>query len=144
MSDRILTIYMATTLMVMVLVCNGCTTSLIVSGASAAPSGATYIGGHGGKIESYQAVTFEDTIKATMKAVETLSLNVEQENIDDNRVWFKFADNSENMVDVAIERRTATMTYLTVDTGLGGAHGMGRLLMRQILLEISDAGDLLE
>ncbi|MEJ2282702.1 MAG: DUF3568 family protein [Desulfobacterales bacterium] len=132
------------TLMALILMCNGCTTSLLVGSMSAAPSGATYVSTVGGKIESYQAVTFENALKATRLAVATLSLDVKQEEIDADRASFQYADKNGHRMDVVIEQRTATMTYLMVNTGWFGVHGMGRLLMRQILLEISDAGDLLE
>jgi hypothetical protein len=132
------------TLMVLMLTCNGCTTSLLLSSMNAAQSGATHISGFGGKIESYQAVTFEDTIKATRLAAKTLSLDVKQEAIEAERASFQYIDKSDHRADVVIEQRTATMTYLMVNTGWFGAHGMGHLLIRQILQEISDAGDLLE
>jgi len=144
MSNRIQPIYIFLTLIGLVLICNGCTTSLLVSSATAAPSGATYMSGSGGTIESYQAVTFEDTIKATRAAAEILSLEVKQEQVDADRVSFQYADNGDRRVNIVIEQRTATLTYLKVTTGMFGDHGLGRILTRQILLEISDAGDLLE
>ena len=144
MSNRIQPIYIFLTLIGLVLICNGCTTSLLVSSATAAPSGATHMSGSGGTIESYQAVTFEDTITATRAAAEILSLEVKQEQVDADRVSFQYADNGDRRVNIVIEQRTATLTYLKVTTGMFGDHGLGRILTRQILLEISDAGDLLE
>jgi len=144
MSNRIKPIYIFLTLIGLVLICNGCTTSLLVSSATAAPSGATHMSGSGGTIESYQAVTFEDTIKAARAAAEILSLEVKQEQVDADRVSFQYADNGDRRVNIVIEQRTATLTYLKVTTGMFGDHGLGRILTRQILLEISDAGDLLE
>jgi len=71
-------------------------------------------------------------------------LEVKQEEIDADRVSFQYADNGDRWVNIVIEQRTATLTYLKVTTGMFGDHGLGRILTRQILLEISDAGDLLE
>ena len=144
MSNRIQPIHLFLTLIGLVLVCNGCTTSLLVSSATAAPSGATYASGSGGTIKSYQAVTFEDAIKSTRAAAEILSLEVKQEEIDADRVSFQYADDNDQRADVVIEQRTATMTYWKVTTGWFADPGLGRILMRQILLKISDAGDLLE
>ena len=109
------------TLIALILICNGCTAPLLIGGMSAAPSGATYASGVGGKIESYQAVTFEDALKATRLAAKTLSLDVKQEEIDADRASFQFADKNDRRADVVIEQRTATMTYLMVATGWGAS-----------------------
>ena len=144
MGNRIQLLRRVIALIGLVLMVNGCTTSLVVGSMSAAPSGATYASGLGGKIESYQLVNFEVTVNATRQAAENLSLNLKQETVDADRASFRFMDNGDRRADVVIERRTATMTYLAVNTGWFGAHGMGQLLMKQILDEISDAGNLSE
>lgn len=144
MGNRIQLLRRVIALIGLVMMVNGCASSLVVGSMSAAPSGATYASSLGGKIESYQLVNFEDTVNATRQAAENLSLDLKQETVDADRASFRFMDNGDRRADVVIERRTATMTYLAVNTGWFGAHGMGQLLMKQILDEISDAGNLSE
>jgi hypothetical protein len=134
---RYVNIFLA--VIVPVIIASGCATPLVVGGMSAAPGGATYASSIGGKIESYQIVSYEDTLKAARRAAETLSLEVKKEEIAAKQASFQFADLNDRKVDLVIEQRTATMTYLKVDTGWFGPYGMGRLLLRQILNEISEA-----
>ena len=122
-----------------VIIASGCATPLVVGGMSAAPGGASYASNIGGKIESYQIASYKDTLEATRRAAETLSLEVKKEEIATEQASFQFADINDRKVDLVIEQRTATMSYLKVDTGWFGPHGMGRLLLRQILTEISEA-----
>ena len=128
------------TLIVLSIVTNGCTSTLIVGGVSSASSGATSVSGTGTKVESYQIADFKTVINATLQAAKTLALNVEKETIDIDRASFRFSDNSERTVDAILEQRTATMTYIKVDSGWFGPVGMGRLLMRQILAELGISG----
>jgi hypothetical protein len=132
------------TLIVFSIVANGCTSTLIVGGVSSASSGATSVSGSGTKVESYQIEDFKTVISATLKAAKTLALNVKEETIDIDRASFRFSDNHDRTVDVTIEQRTETMTYIQVDSGWFGPLGMGRLLMRQILAELEASRDSLE
>jgi hypothetical protein len=131
-------------LIVFSIVINGCTTPLIVGGMSTASSGATSVSGSGTKVESYQIADYKTVISATLQAAETLALNVKKESIDIDQASFRFSDNNDRTVDVTIEQRTETMTYIQVDSGWFGPLGMGRLLMRQILAELEASGDSLE
>jgi len=132
------------TLIVFVIITNGCTTTLIVGGMSSASSGATSVSGSGTKVESYQIADYKTVISATLQAAETLALNVKKETIDIDQASFRFSDNNDRRVDVILEQRTETMTYIKVDSGWFGPLGMGRLLMRQILVELGASGDSLE
>ena len=127
-------------LVVFFIVTNGCTSTLIVGGMSTASSGATSVSGSGTKVESYQIADYQTVISATLQAAKTLTLNVEKETIDIDRASFRFSDNNDRAVDVILEQRTATMTYIKVDSGWFGPFGMGRLLMRQILVELGASG----
>ncbi len=127
-----------------VMIVNGCAPSLMVGGMSAAPSGATYVSSFGEKIESYQIVSYPDTLAAVRRAATILSVEVKKESVAAKKASFQFADSEDRVVDVVIEQRTATMTCLKVNTGWFGPHGMGRLLLRQILKEISESGDTLQ
>jgi len=127
-------------LIVFSIVTNGCTSTLIVGGMSTASSGATSVSGSGTKVESYQIADYKTVISATLQAAEKLALKVKKETIDIDRSLFRFSDNKDRAVDVIIEQRTETMTYIKVDSGWFGPLGMGRLLMRQILAELGASG----
>ena len=131
-------------LIVFSIVINGCTAPLIVGGMSTASSGATSVSGSGTKVESYQIADYKTVISATLQAAKTLALNVKKETIDIDQASFRFSDNNDRTVDVTIEQRTETMTYIQVDSGWFGPLGMGRLLMRQILAELEASGDSLK
>ena len=131
-------------LIVFFIVTNGCTSTLIVGGMSAASSGTTSVSGFGTKVESYQIADYKTVISATLQAAKTLALNVKKETIVIDRASFRFSDNNDRTVDVTIEQRTETMTYIQVDSGWFGPLGMGRLLMRQILAELEASGQSLE
>ena len=122
------------------IVTNGCTSTLIIGGMSTASSGATSVSGSGTKVESYQIADYKTVISATLQAAEKLALKVKKETIDIDRSLFRFSDNKDRAVDVIIEQRTETMTYIKVDSGWFGPLGMGRLLMRQILAELGASG----
>jgi hypothetical protein len=115
----------------------GCAIPLVVGGMSAAPGGATYVSSIEGKIESYQIASYQDTLAATRRAAASLSLEVKKEEITAEQASFQFADLKDRKVDLVIEQRTATMSYLKIDTGWFGPLGMSRLLLSQILDEIS-------
>ncbi len=131
-------------LIVFSIVTSGCTSTLIVGGVSSASSGATSVSGSGTKVESYQIADYKTVISATLQAAKTLALNVKKETIDIDQASFRFSDNNDRSVDVTIEQRTETMTYIQVDSGWFGPAGMGRILMRQILVELGASGDSLE
>ena len=131
-------------LIVFSIVTSGCTSTLIVGGVSSASSGATSVSGSGTKVESYQIADYKTVISATLQAAKTLALNVKKETIDIDQASFRFSDNKDRAVDVIIEQRTETMTYIQVDSGWFGPAGMGRILMRQILVELGASGDSLE
>jgi Protein of unknown function (DUF3568) len=123
------------------IIASGCSIPLLMSGMSAAPGGASYVSSIDGKIATYQIASYKDVLTATRRAAESLSLEVEKEEIAAEQALFQFADLKGHKVDLVIEQRTATMTYLEVDTGWFGHHGMGHLLLSQILNEISEAGE---
>jgi hypothetical protein len=43
-------------------------------------------------------------------------------------------------LNVLIERRTETLTYALFDVGLFGSKSLGRLMARQIVFEMAEAG----
>jgi len=122
----------------------GCTTATLISGMGATPSGVSSTSGSGSTVRSYQIVRFEDAVKATLKAAETLALENTKKDIQENRAELRYTDEKQQVIDILIEGRTAIITFFQVDAGFFGPGGMTRLVLLQILDEIDEAGDFLE
>ncbi len=123
---------------------SGCTTGTLISGMSSAPSGVSQTSGPGSKVISYQIVHYEDAVKGVLRAAETLSLENKKKDIKENRAELRYADEKDQVVDIIVERRTATITSFQVDAGFFGPKGLSRLMLLQILEELDKAGDYLE
>jgi len=122
----------------------GCTTATLISGMSAAPSGVSATSGFGSKVQSYQIVHYDDAVKAALEAAETLALEITRKDIRENRAELRYIDEKQKVIDILLERRTATTTFIQVDAGIFGPKGMTRLVLLQILDKIGEAGAYLE
>jgi hypothetical protein len=121
-----------------------CTTATLITGMSTAPSGVSYASGLGSKVRSYQIVRYENTVEAAQRAADTLTLENQEKDIQEGRAHLRYMDEKEVVIDILIERHTATLTFIQVDVGFFGPTGMSRLMLLQILDEIDEAGDFLE
>jgi hypothetical protein len=121
-----------------------CTTATLITGMSAAPSGVSSASGLGTKVRSYQIVRYEDAVEAAQRAADTLALENQKKDIKEGRAHLRYRDEKEEAIDILIERRTATITFIRVDVGFFGPKGMSRLMLLQIIDEIEEAGDFLE
>ena len=122
----------------------GCTTATLMSGMGAAPSGVSSTSGLGSTVRSYQIVRYEDAVPASLNAADTLALENTKKDIQENHAKLRYTDEKQHVIDILIERLTATTTFIQVDAGLFGPKGMTRLVLLQILVEIDAAGDYLE
>ncbi len=124
----------------------GCASSVVIGGLSggvgALPADVSYVGR--GKFESFQIARYGDIIEATLRAAEALSLDAKEEKIEDNRASYRYIDGKGKGIDILIEPRTDTITYIRINVGILGPQGMGRLVLEQIIDEVADAGDYLE
>ena len=123
---------------------SGCTTGTLITGASSAPSGVSHTSGPGSEVISYQVVRFEDAVKASIRAAETLSLENLREDIKEDRAELRYVDERNQDVDITIERRSATITTIQVNAGSFGPRGLTRLVLLQIIEELDQAGAHLE
>ena len=129
------------------LICStGCLTPLAMNTVGAAGSGApvAFNNAGGGKGETYWIARYDDVTAAAFRAGEVLSLTVKDQNIGEDRTFIRFFDLKENKIDLTIERRTETMTYIMFDVGWYGSITYGRLLANQIIFELQDADAFLE
>ena len=135
------------TALLIILICNvGCLSPLAInavgSAGSAAPVASNNLGG--GKGESFWIAQYDDVIEAVLQAGEALSLELKEKKIEQDQASFRFQDAKAERIDLLIERRTDTMTSILFDVGWFGSVAFGRLMFRQIISELDEAGDFLE
>jgi hypothetical protein len=97
------------------------------SASSAAPVASNNLGG--GRGESFWKAQYRDVIKAVLQAGENLSLELSKERIEQDQAFFRFRDAKAERIDLFIERRTDTMTYILFDVGWFGSVAFGRLML---------------
>ena len=129
------------------LICNvGCLSPFAIntvgSAGSAAPVAANNLGG--GRGETFWIAHYDDVIEAVLQAGEVLSLELREKKIEPDQASFRFQDAKAERIDLLIERRTDTMTSILFDVGWFGSAAFGRLMFRQIISELDEAGDFLE
>jgi hypothetical protein len=105
-------------------------------GAGAAEAGVTRF--EMGKVTRFEIAQYEDVIEASRLAAENLSLDLKEEKIEENRASFRYLDDKDQKIDLLIERRTDTITYIEVDVGIFGPQGLGFLTLNQILNELPE------
>ena len=119
----------------------GCTTACLVGsaatvGAGAAEAGVTRF--EMGRVTRFEIAQYEDVIEASCLAAENLSLDLKEEKIEENRASFRYLDDKDQKIDLLIERRTDTLTYIRVDVGIFGPQGLALLTLNQILNELAE------
>ena len=119
----------------------GCTTACIMGsaatvGASATEAGVTRF--EMGRVTRFEIAKYEDVIEASRLAAENLSLDLKEEKIEGNRASFRYFDEKDQKIDLLIERRTDTITFIEVDVGIFGPQGLGLLTLNQILNELPE------
>jgi hypothetical protein len=127
---------MLTVLCILLASTYGCTTACIVGsagtmGAGAADAGVTRF--DMGRVTRFEIAHYEDVIDASRHAAEDLSLDLKKEKNEGNRASFRYLDDKDQKIDLLIERRTDTITYIKVDVGIFGPQGLGLLMLNQIL-----------
>ena len=119
---------------------HGCTACLVGSaatvGAGATEAGVTRF--EMGRVTRFEIAQYEDVIEASCLAAENLSLDLKEEKIEENRASFRYLDDKDQKIDLLIERRTDTLTYIRVDVGIFGPQGLGLLTLNQILNELAE------
>ena len=119
----------------------GCTTACIMGSAATVGAGATEAGVtrfEMGRVTRFEIAQYEDVIEASRFAAENLSLDLKEEKIEENRASFRYLDDKDQKIDLLIERRTDTITYINVDVGIFGPQGLGLLMLNQILNELAE------
>jgi hypothetical protein len=98
----------------------------------------------GGQAESFWLANYDDVIEATLRAGETLALEVKERKIEKDQAFIRFYDAKKEKIDLSIERRSDTMTSIKFDVGWFGSVAFGRLMARQIISELNESESFLE
>lgn len=106
--------------------------------SSASPTALHHLGK--GKVESFWVARFGDVVTGTEDAARTLALNLTEKKIEKDQASFHFRDDRGDPVTLLIERRTASVTSVLIDVGFTGSMAFAKLVARQIVVELIDAG----
>ena len=96
-----------------------------------------------GKGDSAWFARYDDVVQATLRAGEKLSFKLEKKNRGKDRSTFNFTDDKGTKLEILIVRRTETLTWARFNVGLFGSESIGRLMARQIIVEVAEAKDFL-
>lgn len=121
------------------LACGGCATAVpIVAGAA----GSTPVVGQyldQGEADSFWIARYDDVVQATLRAGETLSLELDHEETGEDHTELHFSDDHDQEIVLIIERRTESVTRVHFDAGSQEFAGFARLLAQQIIQELRNA-----
>ena len=106
------------------------------AGAGAAEAGVTRF--EMVRVTRFEIAQYEDVIEASRLAAENLSLDLKEEKIEENRASHRYVDDKDQKMDLLIERRTDTITYIKVNDDTFGPQGLGLLMLNQILHELPE------
>lgn len=124
------------------LLCSGCQAPMALGAfeslGSASPTALHHLGK--GKIESFWVARFEDVVKGTEIAGQTLSLNLTEKKVEKDQALYRFSDDRGDQIALSIERRTASVTSVLIDVGFTGSVAFAKLFARQIVVELIEAG----
>jgi hypothetical protein len=116
----------------------GCAAPLAMQGMS---SGAPVAFSSTGRGEGDSAwfARYDDVVQATLNAGQKLSFKLEKKMIGRDQSTFNFIDDKGSKLEILIERRTETLTRARFNVGLFGSTSIGRLMARQIVIEMAEA-----
>jgi len=92
------------------------------------------------KIESFWLARFDQVVKATESAAETLALIVAEREVGPDSAAFRYRDSKAEQFRLVVEQRTVALTSIHIDIGDSGSVALARLFGRQIILELTEAG----
>ena len=130
-------------LILLTIILGGCLPAVAIqavgsAAGGAAPSASEYRGA--GKGESYFIAHYDDVIQAVLNSGKTLSLELKEKKVDEDRAFLQYYADKESRINILIEPRTETMTSILFDVGWNGSLAFGRLMARQINFELEEAG----
>ena len=116
----------------------GCAGPLAIQGLSSGVPVAFNSTGRG-QGDSAWFARYDDVVQATLDAGQKLSLKLEKKTIGTDQSAFNYIDDKGSRLEILIERRTETVTWARFNVGLFGSTSIGRLMARQIVIEVAEA-----
>ena len=111
--------------------------AVAVPAAAGAPVAADNVGG--GRTESFWVARYDDVVQAAFTAADKLSLEIEADDVGDDRAFLRFTDLQGMTLNLTIERRTDTVTRVLFNVGWAGSAGFARLVGQQIAEDLNAA-----
>ncbi len=111
--------------------------AVAVPAAAGAPVAADNLGG--GRTESFWVARYDDVVQAAFTAADKLSLDIEADDVGDDRAFLRFTDLQGMTLNLTIERRSDTVTRVVFNVGWAGSSGFARLVGRQIAEDLNTA-----
>jgi thymidylate kinase len=106
--------------------------------SSASPTALHHLGK--GKVESFWVAGFGDVVTGAEAAARSLALTPAEKKIEKDRAALRFVDDRGDSVALWVERRTARVTSVLIDVGFTGSMAFAKLVARQIVVELIEAG----
>jgi len=116
----------------------GCAAPLAIQGLSSGAPVAFNSTGRGEGDSAWYA-RYDDVVQATLDAGQKLSFKLEKKTIGMDRSALNYIDDKGSKLKISIERRTETVTWARFNVGLFGSTSIGRLMARQIVIEMAEA-----
>jgi hypothetical protein len=116
----------------------GCAAPLAMQGLSSGVPVAFDSTGRG-KGDSAWFARYDDVVQATLDAGQKLSFKLEKKMIGMDQSALNYIDDKGSKLEILIERRTETVTWVGFNVGLFGSKSIGRLMARQIVIEMVEA-----
>ncbi len=123
---------------ILLLFSNGCTAPIAMQGLSTGVPVA-FNGTGQGEGDSAWFARYDDVVQATLRAGEKLSFKLVEKTIEVDQSDFRYVDDKGKRIEILIERRTETLTWAQFDVGAFGSTSIGRLMARQIVVEMAEA-----
>ena len=116
----------------------GCTAPLALQGMGSGVPVAFNSTGRG-KGDSAWFARYDDVVQATLDAGQKLSFKLEKKTIGMDQSALNYIDDKGSKLEILIERRTEAVTWARFNVGLFGSTSIGRLMARQIVIEMVEA-----
>ena len=120
----------------------GCTAPHALQGLSSGTPVAFSSSGKG-KGHSAWFARYDEVAQANLNAGQKLSFKLEKKKTEKDKIAIYFIDDKGKKLEIVIERRIETLTRARLNLGWSGSTSIGRLMARQIVFEMVEAGKFL-
>jgi hypothetical protein len=127
----------------LILAClGGCAAPLTMQGLSSGVPVAFNSAGRG-EGDSAWLARYDDVVQAIQNAGQKLSLNLREMTIGAEQSAFNYIDDRGSKLEILVERRTETVTWVGFNVGWFESKSIGRLMANQVGFELDEEGKFL-